>query len=61
MRLVRTGGKAATGREEKSLKGTVSEDGSEKPPDVCKKEEKGEKGKGSGSHGQIPCKAFYDV
>jgi hypothetical protein len=38
VRLVRTVGKVATGREKKSLKATVYLDGSYKPPDAPKKE-----------------------
>jgi hypothetical protein len=45
----------------KSLKGTVYLDGSEKPPEVCTKEEKGGKGKLSGTPGKIFCRAFYRV
>ena len=57
----RTEGKAATGREKKSLKGAVYLDGSEKPPEVCKKEEKGEKGKAPGTPRKIYRRAFYEV
>src|SRR4030095_14823299 len=40
---------------------TVSLDGSEKSPEACKREEKGEKGKESGIPSKIHCKASQEV
>jgi len=56
VRLARTEGKAAPGRVYKPLKVTCCSDGSERPPDVCKKEGKARLGKVSGIPSIIHCR-----